>query len=123
MILDGASRRWVHSVYLDELMSDRAVLAELGRRLARHRLERGWTQTHMGAVAGVGQATVKRFERGESVQVTSLLRMLRALGLLGSLDVGVPASLDPPFARFERERRRARSHRGSARSPVGEPST
>jgi transcriptional regulator with XRE-family HTH domain len=95
-------------MYLDELMTDAAVLAELGRRLTRHRLERNWTQAEMAAQAGVGQATVQRAERGESVQMTSMLKLLRALGLLGGLDVAIPESIDRPIAQREREQRKLR---------------
>jgi transcriptional regulator with XRE-family HTH domain len=103
---------------LDELMTDGAVLSELGRRLARHRIERNWTQAELAAEAGVGQATVQRAERGESVQMTSMIKLLRTLGLLGGLDLAVPASIDLPIAQLEREQRglrRRASGRGRAR--------
>jgi transcriptional regulator with XRE-family HTH domain len=103
-------------MHLDEIMIDAAVLAELGDRLERHRLERNWTQAELAAAAGVGQATVQRAERGESVQMTSMIKLLRALGLLAGLDAAVPESIDLPIAQLEREqrktRRRARGRRG-----------
>lgn len=102
-------------MYLDKLMTDAAVLAELGRRLTRHRLERNWTQAELAAEAGVGQATVQRAERGESVQMTSMTKLLRALGLLGGLDVAIPESIDLPIHQLEREQRRTRQ-RASGRS-------
>ncbi len=104
-------------MHLDELMTDAAVLAELGHRLERHRLERNFTQAQLAAEAGVGQATVQRAERGESVQMTSMIKLLRALGLLAGLDLAVPESIDLPIAQLEREqlgrRRRARGRRGA----------
>ena len=108
---------------LEELMTDDAVLAELGRRLARHRLERNWTQAEMAAEAGLGQATVQRAERGESVQMTSMIKLLRTLGLLGALDAAVPESIVLPIAQLEREQRHARrraSGRGRAADEPGE---
>ncbi len=103
-------------MHLDELMTDAAVLTELGRRLTRHRLERNWTQAELAALAGVGQATVQRTERGESVQMTSMIKLLRALGLLGGLEVAVPESIDLPIARLEREQRKLRRRaRGRSR--------
>jgi transcriptional regulator with XRE-family HTH domain len=109
-------------MHLDENMTDGAVLAELGRRLERHRLERNWTQAETAAEAGVGQATVQRAERGESVQMTSMIKLLRALGLLAGLDLAVPESADLPIAQLEREqrkiRRRARGSRGSRANRV-----
>ncbi len=108
-------------MHLDELMTDTAVLAELGRRLARHRLERNWTQAEMAAQAGVGQATVQRAERGESVQMTSMIKLLRALGLLGGLDAAVPESIDLPIAQLEREQRKVRQRARRQSRPQAEP--
>ena len=103
-------------------MTDAAVLAELGRRLTRHRLERNWTQAELAAEAGVGQATVQRAERGESVQMTSMIKLLRALELLGGLDVAVPESIDLPIAQLEREQRKTRRRaRGRHGRPGGGP--
>jgi len=103
---------------LEELMTDRAVLAELGRRLARHRRERNWTQAQTAAEAGLGQATLQRIERGESVQMTSMVKLLRALGLLAGLDIAVPESIELPIARLERERPEVRRRvRHSRREP------
>jgi transcriptional regulator with XRE-family HTH domain len=104
---------------LEELMTGDAVLEELGRRLARQRLERNWTQAQMAAEAGLGQATVQRAERGESVQMTSMVKLLRTLGLLGALDAAVPESIVLPIAQLEREQRHARrraSGRGRGRA-------
>jgi transcriptional regulator with XRE-family HTH domain len=95
-------------MHIDDLITDAAVLAELGRRLARHRLERNWTQAELAALAGVGQATVQRAERGESVQMTSMIKLLRALDLLRGLDAAVPESIDLPIAQLEREQRKLR---------------
>ncbi len=108
-------------MHLDGLMTDAAVLAELGRRLTRHRLERNWTQAELAAEAGVGQATVQRAERGESVQMTSMIKLLRTLELLGGLDAAIPESIDLPIAQLEREQHRIRRRRASGRSrlPAG----
>jgi len=103
-------------MHIDALLTDESVLAELGRRLARHRLERNWTQAELAATAGVGQATVQRAERGESVQMTSMVKLLRALELLGGLDAAVPASVELPIARLEREQRSERKQRRRARA-------
>lgn len=103
-------------MHFDEITTDAAVLAELGRRLERHRLERNLTQAEMAVEAGIGQATVQRAERGRSVQMTSMIKLLRTLGLLAGLDLAVPESIDRPIAQLEREqrkiRRRARGRRG-----------
>src|SRR5262249_55225080 len=109
----------------DELLTDDAVLAELGGRLARHRLERNLTQAEMAARAGIGTATLQRAERGQSVQLTSLGRLLRALGVLDGRGAGIPESLELPIAQLERGRRpvrrRARGRRGGPVRRDAEP--
>ncbi len=105
---------------LEELMTDDAVLAELGRRLAQNRLERNWTQAEMAAEAGLGQATVQRAERGESIQMTSMVKLLRTLGLLGALDAAVPESIVLPIAQLEREQRHGRRRASGRRRVAGE---
>ena len=67
---------------ITENLTDDAVLAELGARLARWRLEKNLTQAELSDRAGVGRRTIQRLEAGESVQVTSLVRVLRVMGLL-----------------------------------------
>jgi transcriptional regulator with XRE-family HTH domain len=109
-------------MHFDELMTDRAVREELGRRLEHHRLERNMTQAELAAAAGVGQATVQRAERGESVQSTSLIRLLRVLGLLGGLDAAIPESVELPIAELKRSgQRRRRARRGAARETSAQP--
>jgi transcriptional regulator with XRE-family HTH domain len=109
-------------MHLDELLSDAAVLDELGRRLARHRLARNWTQAELAAEAGVGQATVQRAERGESVQMTSMIKLLRTLELLAGLDIAVPGSIDLPIAQLEREQRKIRRRASGQRHAHAGPS-
>jgi transcriptional regulator with XRE-family HTH domain len=93
---------------LTDLHTDAAVLEELGLRIARHRLERNWTQADLAREAGIGVATAQRAESGKSVQMTSMVRLLRTLGLLEGLDAAIPESVRLPIAQLERERRRAR---------------
>jgi transcriptional regulator with XRE-family HTH domain len=100
---------------LYELLTNDAVLAELGRRLERQRLSRNLTQDQMAEEAGIGRATLQRLERGQSVQTTSLIKLLRALELLQSLDVALPEVLERPIAQLEDERRRKPRQRARAR--------
>jgi transcriptional regulator with XRE-family HTH domain len=104
-------------MHLDDILIDGAVLAELGRRLERQRLERNWTQAWMAAEAGLGQATVQRAERGESVQMTSMIKLLRTLGLLAGLDVAIPESIDLPIAQLQREQRQTGRQRARVKRP------
>jgi transcriptional regulator with XRE-family HTH domain len=111
---------------LSDLQSNDAVLAELGRRMERQRLARNVTQQQMAEQAGIGRATLQRLERGESVQTTSLIKLLRALDLLQSLDGALPQAIERPILQLERERRRkprqrARSSGRTSSRPAERP--
>ena len=90
--------------------TDLAVLSEIGERLGRLRLNRNLTQAALAAEAGVSKSTIERLEKGESVQLTSFVRVLRALDLAEKLDLLVPEPSLSPMARLEsqgKERQRA----------------
>ena len=101
--------------------SDDAALRALGRRLARHRLNRNLTQAEVAAEAGVSTLTVHRIEQGHSLQAANLIRILRALGLLDNLDALVP---EPAISPMQQARMRGRiRQRASSRSGKPEPPT
>lgn len=77
---------------MSQRLTDSATLEAIGQRIARHRLDQNLTQAQLSEEAGVSKRTLVRLESGESTQVTNLLRVLRALGLL-NLDSIVPAPL------------------------------
>lgn len=57
-------------------------LADLGREVARLRKAKGLTQKQLGALTGMGQSTLARFETGQVAEfgVRKLLRLLEVLG-------------------------------------------
>jgi len=93
-------------------MTDPAVLAEIGQRLAQHRLERNLTQAELAKEAGVSKRTLIRLEGGESTQLTNLIRILRALDLLANLDAFIPPPVPSPIEQLRSEgKRRKRASR------------
>jgi transcriptional regulator with XRE-family HTH domain len=93
-------------------MTDPAVLAEIGQRLARHRLNRNLTQAELAKEAGVSKRTLVRLEGGESTQLTNLIRVLRALDLLANLDAFIPPPVPSPIQQLRTEgKRRKRASR------------
>jgi transcriptional regulator with XRE-family HTH domain len=102
-------------MHIDRTLTNDAVLIELGHRLERIRLQSNRTQAELADEAQIGRATLQRLERGESVQSTSLIKVLRALGLLGSLEIAVPSSIELPMAELERAQRRTRRRASGAR--------
>jgi transcriptional regulator with XRE-family HTH domain len=101
-------------------LTDDAVLAELGARLARTRLEQNLTQAQLAAEAGVGRATVERIEIGLGANLSSFVRVLRVLGLLDAWEQLVPEPVSSPLERLKlqgKQRRRAAGARGP-RQPI-----
>lgn len=108
---------------MDAHATDSALLGTLGERLAEARLARNRTQADLAREAGISRRTLVRLEAGESTQLTNLIRVLRALGLVGNLDALVPAPAPSPLAEFrdeEARRQRATGRRAAeAESPGG----
>ena len=96
--------------------SDAAVLKELGARIARCRLDMGLSRDTLAQEAGLSRSPVVRMERGESVQLASLVRVLRVLGLLDNLDVVAPEATVSPMQLLKlrgKERKRAPRQSGA----------
>jgi transcriptional regulator with XRE-family HTH domain len=55
------------------------ALASLGDNVRRERKQRRMTQTNLCREAGVSRDTLSRLERGETVDTTSLVRIVLAL--------------------------------------------
>lgn len=100
---------------LEPSNSDDAILAELGQRLARTRLERNLSQEGLASEAGVSKRTVERLEAGQPAKLSSFIRVLRVLDLLDALDRLVPEPLPSPIERLKLHgRQRRRAARGGA---------
>ena len=93
----------------DNLLSDQAVLAELGLRIADARLARRMTQAQLADAAGVSKRTVERLEDAGSTQLANLVRCLRALGRLEGLERLFPETPVNPVELLRRGRRRHRT--------------
>lgn len=100
---------------LFDQQTDAETTAELGRRLARLRINADLTQAQLAERAGVTRSTVQRFERGGSIQLESLIKLLRPLGRIDALAALLPEEIRSPIAEFEgrgKERKRVRARRG-----------
>ncbi len=105
-------------------LSDEAILAEIGRRLAATRLARNLTQADLAKQAGVSKRTVERLESGEvAARLSALVRVGRVLGLADQFDRLVPAPTTSPVEQLKLTRRRRKRASGARETPAAEPWT
>ncbi|MFC1680780.1 helix-turn-helix transcriptional regulator [Pseudomonadota bacterium] len=103
-----------------DLTNDTAMLAEIGLRLARRRIELGLTQANLAEQAGIGKRTLERLEAGESVQLSNFLQILRALLLLDGLESLLPEPGPRPMELLKhrgKQRKRASSRKRNPDTP------
>ena len=93
-----------------ENISDKAILSELGNRLQRERLNRNMTQSELAVKSGISARSLQYLETGRPCTLASLIKILRAMESLASLDAFFPEpGLSPvQLAKLKgRERERA----------------
>ena len=86
-----------------ESASDEAILGEIGRRIARRRLDLSVTQAELAERAGVSKRTLERIEAGSSAQMSSLIRIFRVLDLLPGLERLMPEAGPGPMERLSQK--------------------
>ncbi len=96
---------------IDGSNSEIEVLKELGVRLADYRIRVPLTQAELARKTGLSVHTITNIESGRSVQMSNLIKVLRALGLQQNLDIIVPKVIDHPteLHKIGRNRQRATS--------------
>ena len=67
-------------------MSDAAIVQQIGNYVKYERQQQNKTQEQLSESAGLNRWTISQIENGESISLTSLLRILRALDRLPVLN-------------------------------------
>ena len=98
-------------------MPDKAILKELGQRLARVRKQQGISQTVLAEEAGLGVATLRRIESGQSGQMESWIKIMKALRMAGAVDSFLPENFASPRSQVlsESKSRKTRVAEGVAK--------
>ena len=105
---------------MNKLLTDDAVLAEIGKRIARYRIDSRMTQAELAEQAGVSKRTVERIEAGASVQFSTFIRILRVLDLLQGLDRMIPEPVPRPLGLLKQKgkvRQRVSSRKPPEKAP------
>lgn len=95
--------------------TDSEVLLETGKRLKKIRIEADMTQKDVVEATGMSLRTLRNIESGKDAAFSSIIRVMRALRVLDSLDNAVPEpGMNPgEIFRLGKERERVRRRRDS----------
>ncbi|MHB8742682.1 MAG: helix-turn-helix domain-containing protein [Sulfuricaulis sp.] len=90
------------------------ILREIGQRLTAYRLQKNITQEEVATATGLNQKTISHAEAGKDPRLSTVVKILRAMGRLDALEVFLPKPTISPLMLAKmagRERRRARKSR------------
>lgn len=89
-------------------MSDKALIEQIGTFVKHHRLQQNKTQDQVATEAGISRSTLSLLERGETVNIMSLIQVLRVMDLLHIMDSFVIEEILSPIAlaKMDREKRK-----------------
>jgi len=83
---------------ITNLLTEDAVLTELGARITHRRVELQLTQAAVADQAGIAKRTLERMEAGGTSQLSTLVRVLRVLDAVSGLDDLIPEAGPSPMA-------------------------
>ena len=96
-------------------MSDIAIIKELGRRVKRKRLDVNMTQQEVAELAGIDRTTMSDLERGKLFGILTLIKVLRALQALETIDSFLP---DPGISPLQLARMRGRERQRASSKEI-----
>jgi transcriptional regulator with XRE-family HTH domain len=79
-------------------MSDKYLMQHIGKFIKHHRMEQNKTQDALALAAGISRSTLSLLERGETVNLMSLIQVLRILDQLQVLDAFTVVKTISPLA-------------------------
>lgn len=78
-------------------MTNNALLAEIGQRVQKRRLNLNISQEELARTSGVSRTAICHLEAGNSVTLLSLLGILRGLDSLGEIEMFLPPDQISPI--------------------------
>ena len=88
-----------------------ALIALIGERVRAERLRQDLTQATLADKAGISPRALRTLEAGGGAQLTTLVRIMKALGAEGALIALLPEPTIGPMAMLERKSPRQRGRR------------
>jgi transcriptional regulator with XRE-family HTH domain len=96
---------------IGDFLADFENMAEFGVRLRARRLARNLTTETLAERTGLNRKTIMDLEAGRDVRLSTVMKVLRALQLLGALNTALPDVLPSGEALSARGQPRLRAYR------------
>jgi transcriptional regulator with XRE-family HTH domain len=94
-----------------DFSTDSENMAELGFRLRSKRLERNLTTEVLAKLSGLNRKTIMDLEAGRDVRWSTVMKVFRAMQLLGTFNATLPDTLPGSNALSARGQPRKRAYR------------
>ena len=94
-----------------DFLTDKENMIEIGARLRARRLERNLTTEMLAETTGLNRKTIMDLEAGRDVRLSTILKVFRAMQLLGVLNTALPDTLPGGQALSSRGQPRMRAYR------------
>jgi transcriptional regulator with XRE-family HTH domain len=98
-----------------DFLTDSENMGELGARLRSRRLERNLTTQMLAEQTGLNRKTIMDLDAGRDVRLSTVIKVFRAMHLLGTLNATLPDTLPGSQALSVRGQPRTRAYRSAAR--------
>ena len=89
-------------------MTDAAIIVQIGKFIKHTRTQKNKTQGQLAEMAGLNRSTLSQIENGESISLSSLIQILRALDCLFVLnDFDFSEEISPlEYAKLKKQSRK-----------------
>tara|TARA_R110002096_G_scaffold135456_2_gene287435 strand:- start:380132 stop:380485 length:354 start_codon:yes stop_codon:yes gene_type:complete len=96
-------------------LSDKALLSKIGEFVKHHRLQQNRSQSDVAKSASLSRSTLSLLERGEKINLSSLLQVLRVLDLLHIMEIfEIEEEISPiEYAKIQKKKRQRSRHSGN----------
>jgi transcriptional regulator with XRE-family HTH domain len=97
-------------------ITDSQIIAEIGQRIKIYRIYNNLTQQLLAEQTGINRCTIRDLENGKSINLSSLIPLLRRLSLLEALDNSLPDVDNNPILALNYKNRKRVKMSGNKRS-------
>ncbi len=103
-------------------MSDAALMETIGKFVQHHRLKQNKSQADVALAAGMSRSTLSLLERGQKINLGSLIQVLRVLDLLFVMDAfTVSESISPiAYAKLQKNKKQRARSKNTNQNPESE---